>query len=66
MNQIVKGRNELRGRWAWGVNGIASVLGVVVAIFYGFAVASLVAAACYAFALGHVLIGRWPAAAPGP
>ncbi len=56
--------------WAWGVNGIASVLasvlGVVVAIFYGFAVASLVAAACYAFALGHVLVGRWPATAPEP
>ncbi len=56
--------------WAWGVNGIASVLasvlGVAVAIFYGFAVASLVAAACYAFALGHALIGRWPAAAPPP
>ena len=33
-----------RHPWAWGVNGIvsvlASVLGVVVAIFYGFAVAS--------------------------
>ncbi len=56
--------------WAWGVNGIssvlASVLGVAIAVFYGFPVATLVAAACYAFALGHVLIGRWPAAAAAP
>ncbi|MEQ1788120.1 MAG: hypothetical protein ABL966_13785, partial [Acidimicrobiales bacterium] len=49
--------------YAWGVNGIASVLatvlGVVVAIRGGYVVASLLAAACYAFALGHALLGSW-------
>ncbi len=50
--------------YAWGVNGItsvlASVLGMAVAINFGFAVASLAAAGCYAFALGHAAFGRWP------
>lgn len=53
--------------WAWGVNGIASVLasvlGVAIAIFYGFKIATLVAAAFYALALGHALLGRWAPAA---
>ncbi len=50
--------------YAWGVNGVASVLasvlGVAVAINWGFAVASLVAASCYVGALVHVTVGRWP------
>ncbi|HEX8065040.1 MAG TPA: hypothetical protein VF520_00795 [Thermoleophilaceae bacterium] len=50
--------------WAWAINGIASVvasaLAVVVAINWGFAVATLAAAACYAGALLHVWLGRWP------
>jgi hypothetical protein len=50
--------------YAWGVNGIASVLasvlGVFIAINFGFFAASLAAAACYAFAMLHALIGRWP------
>jgi hypothetical protein len=49
--------------YAWGVNGVASVLasvlGVTVALFAGFTVASLVAAGCYAIALVHTLVGRW-------
>jgi Spermine/spermidine synthase domain len=60
--------------WAWGINGVASVLasalGVAVAIIWGFEVATLLAAACYVVALWHVLAGRWPsrvpAAAPAP
>lgn len=50
--------------YAWGVNGIASVLasvlGMVVAINFGFVVATLVAGACYAAALAHAALGRWP------
>ncbi len=50
--------------WAWGINGIASVLATVlaitVAISFGFPVATLVAGACYVVALAHVLVGRWP------
>ncbi len=41
--------------YAWGVNGVASVLasvlGVVVAILFGFTIAGLFATACYAVAL---------------
>jgi hypothetical protein len=55
--------------WAWGINGIASVaasvLAVAVAIQFGFAVATLLALACYLAALAHVLFGRWPAGAEG-
>ena len=54
--------------WAWGINGIssvlASVLAVAVAINFGFAVATLVALACYLGALAHALLGRWPRARP--
>ena len=50
--------------WAWGINGVTSVLGSVLAIFvalnWGFTVATLVAAACYAAAAGHARLGRWP------
>ena len=50
--------------WAWAINGIASVvaaaLAVVVAIQWGFDVATLVAAACYLAALVHAWRGRWP------
>lgn len=49
--------------WAWGVNGIASVLasvlGVAVAVFFGYRVVTLLAAACYLFALVHASIGEW-------
>jgi hypothetical protein len=49
--------------YAWGVNGVASVLasvlGMAVAIQFGFTVATLAASACYFFAVGHVLVGRW-------
>ena len=51
--------------WAWGINGIASVLasalGVAVAVVAGFEAATLVAAACYLIALAHAAFGRWPA-----
>jgi hypothetical protein len=51
--------------YAWGVNGIASVLasvlGVVLVLGYGFVIASLVAAGCYGVALLHAVVGRWPA-----
>ena len=50
--------------WAWGVNGVASVvasvLAIAVAINFGFQVTTLVALACYLGALAHVLLGRWP------
>ena len=51
--------------WAWGINGIASVLASVVAvasaILWGFEMTTLLAGACYAGALAHVLLGRWAA-----
>jgi hypothetical protein len=54
--------------YAWGVNGIASVLasvlGIAVAINFGYVVASLVAAGFYALALVHAALGRWPEDAP--
>jgi hypothetical protein len=50
--------------WAWGINGVTSVLGSVLAIFvainWGFTLATLVAAACYAAAAAHARLGRWP------
>ena len=50
--------------YAWGVNGVASVvasvLGVALAINFGFALTSLVAAACYLGASAHAAFGRWP------
>jgi hypothetical protein len=50
--------------WAWGINGItsviASVLAVAVAISFGFTVATLVAFACYLAALANALLGSWP------
>ncbi len=50
--------------WAWGINGItsviASVLAVAVAISFGFTVATLVALACYLGALAHALFASWP------
>jgi len=49
--------------YAWGVNGVASVLasvlGMAVAVTLGFAAATLLAWACYVFALGHAIFGRW-------
>lgn len=54
--------------WAWGINGIfsvlASALAVTVAISTGFEVTTLVAGACYAAALAHAALGRWPAREP--
>ncbi len=54
--------------WAWGVNGIASVLAsagaITVAIVAGFPAATLVALGCYLAALVHVRFGAWPAAEP--
>ena len=60
--------------WAWGINGVmsvlASVLAIVVAINWGFTAATVLALACYAGALAHAVLGRWPAAgadtAPAP
>jgi hypothetical protein len=53
--------------FAWGVNGVtsvfASVLGVAVAIYAGFAATTLLAAAFYLLALAHVVAGRWPRSA---
>jgi hypothetical protein len=50
--------------WAWGINGVTSVLAAVlaisVAIIWGFTVATLVAAACYAIAAGDAIFGAWP------
>jgi hypothetical protein len=50
--------------WAWAINGVTSVLAAVlaisVAIVWGFTVATLVAAACYAVAAADAAFGRWP------
>jgi hypothetical protein len=50
--------------WAWGINGVtsvlASVLALTVAITAGFTVATLLAAACYAVAAGQAISVRWP------
>ena len=55
--------------WAWGINGIASVVGAVlaiaVAISWGFSVTTWLAGVCYAAALAHVVLGRWPATMRG-
>ena len=54
--------------YAWGVNGmasvLASVLGVAIAINFGYRVACLVAAGFYALALAHAAAGRWAERAP--
>jgi hypothetical protein len=56
--------------WAWGINGVtsvlASVLALAVAITAGFTAATLVAAACYAVAAAHAGLGRWPGGAEEP
>jgi hypothetical protein len=53
--------------WAWGINGVASVLAsvlsVAVAITWGFPAATLLACACYLVALAHAALGRWPSRA---
>ncbi len=55
--------------WAWGINGIASVLAsvlaIAVAIAWGFSAATALAALCYLVALGHAAFGRWPETAAG-
>jgi hypothetical protein len=54
--------------WAWGVNGVASVVAsagaITVAIVAGFPAATLVALACYLGALAHAVLGAWPERAP--
>ncbi len=54
--------------WAWGVNGVASVVAsagaIMVAIVAGFPAATLVALACYAGALAHAVLGAWPQRVP--
>ncbi|HVE69522.1 MAG TPA: hypothetical protein VNB64_13175 [Solirubrobacteraceae bacterium] len=56
--------------WAWGINGItsvlASVLAVSVAIAWGFTVTTLLALAAYLGALAHAALGRWPAEGQPP
>jgi hypothetical protein len=58
--------------WAWGINGVASVLGsvlaITMAIMFGFTATTLLALACYLAALAHAALGRWPEpeAAPVP
>lgn len=54
--------------YAWGVNGmasvLASVLGVAIAINFGYRTACLVAAAFYGLALAHAAAGRWAERSP--
>jgi hypothetical protein len=54
--------------WAWGINGIASVVAsagaVTIAILFGFPVATLVALGCYLVALALALTGPWPGRRP--
>jgi hypothetical protein len=56
--------------WAWGINGVASVLAsvlaITVAIMFGFTAATLLALACYLAALVHAAVGHWPVAGPAP
>jgi hypothetical protein len=50
--------------WAWGINGVTSVLGsvlaVAVALTLGFRAVALLALGCYLVALAHAALGRWP------
>jgi hypothetical protein len=50
--------------WAWGINGITSVLGSALAAFvainWGFAIATLVALGCYLVALADAALRTWP------
>jgi hypothetical protein len=50
--------------WAWGINGVtsvvASVLAVAVAVTAGFTVATLVSLGCYLVALAGAVWGPWP------
>jgi hypothetical protein len=50
--------------YAWGVNGVASVLasvlGVALAINFGFAITTVIAGLFYVVALAHAALGRWP------
>jgi hypothetical protein len=54
--------------WAWGINGVTSVLASVLAVFvalnWGFTAATLLAAGCYAVAATHAAFGRWPEQPP--
>lgn len=56
--------------WAWGVNGIASVVAsaaaVAISIIGGFPAATLVATVCYLGALAHVRLGAWPTSSRVP
>jgi hypothetical protein len=56
--------------WAWGINGVMSVLApalaVVVALRFGFQVTTLLAGACYLAALALAARGRWPDSPAGP
>ncbi|HLM27537.1 MAG TPA: hypothetical protein VK304_11295 [Thermoleophilaceae bacterium] len=58
--------------WAWGVNGVASVVGsvlaIAVAINLGYPWAAGLAVLCYAGALAHAVLGRWvpPEESPRP
>ncbi len=56
--------------WAWGINGVMSVLApalaVVVALRFGFQVTTLLAGACYLGALVLAARGRWPETPAGP
>ena len=71
--QAFSARHPTGVAYAWGVNGIASVLasvlGIAIAVSAGFSVASLAALACYAYALAYVAASRSRAgpraAAPG-
>jgi hypothetical protein len=47
--------------WAWGINGVTSVLAVAVAVTAGFTVATLVSLGCYLVALAGAVTGPWPA-----
>ena len=54
--------------WAWGINGVTSVLASVLAVFvainWGFTITTLLAAVCYALAAAHAALGRWPGEPP--
>jgi hypothetical protein len=56
--------------WAWAINGftsvLASALAILIAISWGFTITTLAALACYAFAFGHAVRGRWPESLTSP
>lgn len=62
---------HLRGvAWAWGVNGVASVVAsagaITISIIWGFPIATLAAILCYLLARLYVRVQPWPEQGSAP